>query len=159
VDDRERDLVYAGGFFDGEGSIYFAKSRNRTGTTNIFLTVSLVNTDLPIMEWFAALMGGKCESGRETREGRKPIWRVRWQSAAARRVLQVLMPYLRVKHAQAQEALAFEAARRFAPGQHPRMSAEESARRMEFHRAWQARYGQPKGDSLPLVTVPVVDQV
>lgn len=103
------ELAWAAGFFDGEGCIYLRTSKREAGWQ---LLCNLTQTDRAPIEEFQHIVGGVgyISSRHASPKGnRRPCWC--WQGASrnAGEVLVLLLPYLRVKKAQAVAALEFRA--------------------------------------------------
>lgn len=107
------DCIYLAGFCDGEGSIYI---RHRLdGQRAVFtLGIGISNTCLSILQWIHETFGGCLH---EKRAGREDLlaamnWQVcwLWQASAyeAATIIQLIRPYLRVKHRQADLAIEFQ---------------------------------------------------
>lgn len=105
------DLIYFAGFFDGEGSIIIYKRNGKvmpSGQTMPHnLRVCLSNTDRAIMKWVHATFGGLM---RETAPygNNARAWKWTLQTRAAGILLDAMVPFLRVKRAEARVALRFQ---------------------------------------------------
>lgn len=102
------DLAYLAGVFDGEGSISVARMKRKDRPAIYHTLYIVVTTTDPIQPGaFQSRFGGSyyhfCHSGYNTP-------RYSWQVAArkAGRVLRELLPYLRLKHEQAELAIEFQ---------------------------------------------------
>jgi len=105
-------IIWAAGFFDGEGCIVI----ERRGPDAGVLQISVGQARPEPLARFAALFGGRpprCElSGARLPDGsRKPFWRWSVSSALAGAALRELSPFLVVKREQALAALEFQADR------------------------------------------------
>lgn len=96
------DAAYLAGIIDGEGSVILYKRRE---VVAVMLTVS--NTAKQLLDWIADKtgVGAVCSQYKET-EKRKATWFWRCNADAAESVLQQIRPYLVLKSAQADLALA-----------------------------------------------------
>jgi hypothetical protein len=95
------DAAYIAGFVDGEGCIMAEMRRDV-----VAIRLSAVNTKLPVLEWIRDTTGVGCISCKQWSNPRHaPSYTWVAQSEAAQTVIQQLLPYLRVKHAQARLAL------------------------------------------------------
>lgn len=107
----ELDLAWAGGFFDGEGSIAIGRSKSKGGEnrTDVFsLIVSVCNTDKEVVEHFQKIMGfGNIYAvHRETEQYTASFtWQVGFRQAD--RFLSIIYPYLIHKRKQADIARKF----------------------------------------------------
>jgi hypothetical protein len=104
---NEIDKAYAAGFLDGEGSIYISKGRKLKSGDQLFLCVSVNNTDFAIVRLFKDWFNGQTSISPDTRTKRK-LMRLRVYSNQATKLLETLLPYLRVKSEQARLALEFQ---------------------------------------------------
>jgi len=105
------DHAYLAGIVDGEGCIIIRHQGGRKGTANGYaLELNITNTDEALMIWLLDTFGGLCRW--KVKKGltglmKRPSW-VWWVSGKnAGAVLQVILPYLRVKRAQADLGLRF----------------------------------------------------
>jgi hypothetical protein len=106
---EQADLAYAAGFFDGEGCISM-------GEYNEHCRVQLVitNTNDEVLQWFQAIWGGRLYRATPDRTKhlenvlpRGDCWALRFHGSEAYALLREIGPYLRIKHEQADNALAF----------------------------------------------------
>lgn len=99
-------LAYRAGFFDGDGCVSFARTRQ-----HFYPRVLVTNTDRGILEAFQARFGGDIYA----RSARRPGWKVGWSWrlswSRAVQFLEALAPWLRVKLRQAQTVFAWNAVR------------------------------------------------
>lgn len=95
--DRERDLYYAAGLFDGEGYIGWVK-QNDAKRNQYSLRMSVGMTDLASVQLFADLFGGKIYFRKQRQPHHKPQWV--WMITGSRSVktYEELKPYLRLKN-------------------------------------------------------------
>ena len=101
------DLAYIAGFFDGEGSVVITQGERK----RLVLSVVVVQTDVLILHWVRSILGREGAIHSRSREGSlgsKPIYALQWSAASAARVLETLLPYLKVKKAKAEIALDFQ---------------------------------------------------
>lgn len=85
----ELDKAYAAGFFDGEGSVFIERPRQRRGFT---VVVSMGQNDQRPLLWIQSLWGGRIVPHNK---GRSFVWRC--NSAIAGNFLKDIYPYLKVK--------------------------------------------------------------
>ncbi|MDD5510897.1 MAG: hypothetical protein PHI12_08805 [Dehalococcoidales bacterium] len=109
------DLAYIGGLFDGEGNIQIVKRSplsNRRDTYHLVVRVCLVEDYIP--KWLAFAFGGSVN--KRLREQVNPhhrdvyTWYCSQQIAA--NFLRAVLPYLKLKKAQAEIALKFQERKR-----------------------------------------------
>lgn len=112
---REVDRAYAAGLIDGEGCIFItmtAKNGRRVNPRPSYtLRIAVSMTHRPTLEWLQATMGGclhevhhKAPAGKRW----KRCWKWHTSGARAASVIRAISPYLRVKAAEAEVALAFQ---------------------------------------------------
>lgn len=92
---RIRDLAYAGGFTDGEGSVYITVGINNY----LRIEVSCSQKYPEALKWFEKTFGGKVY-------GKFPSFQWKLNGENAVKYLKVVLPYLIVKNVDAQEAIA-----------------------------------------------------
>lgn len=138
------DLAYMAGIIDGEGCIRIQLARGKGGRANGHtLEMNVANTDEGLMVWILDTFGGLCRvkmHGRITGLMRRPCW-VWWITGKhVGMVLEAVLPYLRVKRAQADLAMRFlahEGGRQFVKGRRPRLHpdfvAEREAMKVQMH--------------------------
>ena len=106
---REQTLIWAAGFFDGEGCIYIGR-RTNTGRPYYILTISVSNTDKATVEIFRKLFGGYIsEISSGNRRNKLFMWQL--DSAKAANALTELQPYLKSKSKEAKLANRFQSRR------------------------------------------------
>ena len=103
------DLAWAAGFIDGEGCISIGRHKATTenGAKNPQHTLELQvgNTNLDVLNLLCSMFGGAiCELDRRTG---KRIWLWRCSTRQAEAAIRKLLPYLKVKRAEAELALDF----------------------------------------------------
>lgn len=97
------DIAYIAGFFDGEGSIFISKSRKQ-----YFLTVSISNTDKSVLESIQRIMGGSLSKSPDKRENCSHLFRLRLYCDEAKKFLEKILPYLKIKKEQAKLSIEFQ---------------------------------------------------
>lgn len=109
---REHTLIYAAGFFDGEGCIYIGR-RAKSGREYFTLTISVSNTDKASVEIFRKLFGGYLSELKSDRGGKRKSVLYMWQvdSGKAAVALDELLPFLRLKKKEAKLAVRFQSRR------------------------------------------------
>ena len=104
VNIKPEEIAYIAGLFDGEGSIYISK-----GKKQYFLTVSITNTDLYVLEFIKNLLHiGKISKSPDKTMKHHKVYRLRLYSNDAKNFLEIVLPYLRVKTEQAKLAIEFQ---------------------------------------------------
>jgi len=103
---KKTDLAYIAGFFDGEGCIYIGKSG---GWHHLRVTASQANEW--IITWLKFSFGGSvnkmtCETGYRQR------WQWHAEGSNAYEFLTSILPYIKLKKAEAELAIQFQEARR-----------------------------------------------
>lgn len=98
------DLAWLAGFFDGEGCVFIDRPDRKHRQT---LRVQVTNTIPSSLLGFESRWGGKLRT-RSNGERRKPIWIWAAYAGDAQRCLIDLLPYLRVKAAQAEIGIRFQ---------------------------------------------------
>ena len=100
----ESDIAYFAGLFDGEGSVYYKKTKqvrhNRKGkpTHNIWvIRMEIAMTDESIIRWVHEFTGCGSSGERKVRKGRKRQWRWRCSHRDAYYVARLIWPYVHVK--------------------------------------------------------------
>jgi len=106
------DFAYMAGILDGEGSIIIAKIkpaiRRRTINPQYKLIVAASNTCLSLLEWIQENFGGEIRLRPCSSLGTKPVWQWRILHQRAADFLQQVLPYLKIKDKQAEEAIKFQ---------------------------------------------------
>ena len=98
------DAAYLAGLFDGEGSIYFKKTRQkkhqRPGkpTHNVMvIRMEISMTDKHVLEWVWETTGVGAFGPKKVKEGYKPQWRWRAAHRDALKVCKELWPFAQTK--------------------------------------------------------------
>lgn len=106
------DLAWAAGIIDGEGSIFIMKQRrqDRERDTNYILRVSVESTDPYMAQELKKIFpdGDLFSSSRDKRPNNSNTlkWQVNGRNALI--ILKEVLPFLRVKHEQANIAIRFQ---------------------------------------------------
>ncbi len=107
----DQTLAYIAGLVDGEGCITLSrryKSPHRINTWMVQVDVS--NTNLDVLYWLQKELGiGRVVLRPRLKAAHKQCGKWYVQTGAAAELLQALSPWLRIKKAQAQLAIAFQA--------------------------------------------------
>lgn len=109
----ETDAAYIAGIIDGEGTIgiYYHKRRDKNERT-WRIQITVVNTDQELMKWLSGMLHAnvlKVHRQKPTAEwrSRKECYTLTVDRLKARKVLERIFPYLRIKKKQGELALAF----------------------------------------------------
>lgn len=106
------DLAWAAGIIDGEGSIFIMKQsrKDRERDVNYILRVAVESTDPYMSQELLKIFpeGALFSSSRDKRANNSDTlkWQINGRKAVS--VLKELLPFLRVKHEQAQLAIRFQ---------------------------------------------------
>lgn len=106
---EDKEIAYWSGFVDGEGHITLKK----IGRANKGYRVSLgaCNTNKGVIRNMSKVFGGKVYTRNYNKE-RNPKWKIYYdweiQGNKAKRVIEVLLPFLKVKKKRALISLAFD---------------------------------------------------
>ena len=99
------ELAYTAGIVDGEGSIGIRKRRNNRGVVYHVVTLEVSNTDPALIVWLHKRYGGTVNQHRQQMANSKVLFRWIVSAVKAGSILQVLLPYLVIKKAQAEVAI------------------------------------------------------
>lgn len=104
-----RDLLYAAGFFDGEGCIVLHIKREKDGYWHTVFCTNVSNINRGVLEWLRCTFGGNiyADNIKQKKLGKRTCWSWRLVGTGAERLLRYLLPYLRVKRRQAEIALIY----------------------------------------------------
>tara|TARA_R110000751_G_scaffold285903_1_gene390261 strand:- start:98 stop:514 length:417 start_codon:yes stop_codon:yes gene_type:complete len=98
------DAAYAAGLFDGEGSVYYKKTKqkkhNRPGKPihNVWvIRMEIAMTDKDVVKWCHDLFQCGAFGERKVKKGYKRQWRWRVSHRDALYVAKILWPYAQVK--------------------------------------------------------------
>lgn len=109
---KETDLAWAAGIIDGEGSIFIMaqKRKDRGRDTNYILRVSVQSTDPYMTHELKRMWPEGAEFNVQRCKNVKWSNTLKWQlnGKRAARFLSQILPYMRVKHYQAQLAIEFQ---------------------------------------------------
>jgi hypothetical protein len=138
--DRQARVIWAAGFFDGEGSVgmsNLAKSGNRS----LLLSVGqLVREPLDVL---VDLYGGSIhlDTGQD-----KPIYRWRVGADKAANAIEEMLPYLRVKGEQAVIGIEFQRGK----ASRPRWYASDDERRAAARERTRDSRARANGEDIPI---------
>ena len=97
------EVGWAAGMLDGEGHINLIRQTRAAGFSYA-LQVDVTNTDHRALAELKRLFGGTIKE-RAARENRRAVWRWYLTASAARDLLILLEPHLRIKREEAQVAI------------------------------------------------------
>lgn len=103
------DLKYLAGFIDGEGCITIDKlvRKNKTDNKKCFkLSMSVTNTYIKIIEEIHKQFGGYLIK-LQAPKGCKTYKKIIWEQSHAVKMVQKLLPYLKIKRKQAKLLIAY----------------------------------------------------
>ena len=134
---RKTDLAYVAGIVDGEGSISIIAqktSKNRFGHT-FFVQVSVANTNEWLVRQLQMFFGGSVYYNKrkvERGEGNwKPVYKWQIDTNGAVQFLVAILPYLKLKKAQAEIVISFQDRRNKRPKNHKLMPKTEGEHAIE----------------------------
>lgn len=108
---KKNNLLYAAGFFDGEGCPRISK-KNRKGRSTIYeFDCCITLTDKNVIDWFASTFGGSVyEFPSKSRQDKG--WKKTWQwsicANQANIFLKLILPYLKLKKEEAKICIKFQ---------------------------------------------------
>lgn len=102
---KTTDAAYLAGLIDGEGSIHRARHGNGAVTVNL----RIVNCDQGVLKWAAKMLDGKLYVHPASKAHWKSGWQVWVGQNALERVLQEILPFMKIKRRQAELALELAA--------------------------------------------------
>jgi hypothetical protein len=112
-DVSKQDLIYAAGFFDGEGCIGIWEGGSYKGrkTPSLVMVINVTGTNELSIAWWKSTFGvGRIY--KIPRKHRKDNWSDSWKwlcdARQARSVLEQILPYLKLKRREAELALEFQ---------------------------------------------------
>lgn len=107
----ERELAYAAGVFDGEGSVgIYVGGKTSLGRPRYNLRLSVGNTDTRLTNWLAETFGGKVRAKQPrvpSRHRQAYDWYLFGNNAVE--FLRLIRPFLLLKAEQADVAIKFQA--------------------------------------------------
>jgi len=103
------DIPYLAGLVDADGCISARKQLDKRCGKHTYTTkLGVSNASQPLVDWLLTRFGGGVSlSNRGKLETRQPSWRWEISGKSAGPILIALLPFLRVKRAQAELALQF----------------------------------------------------
>lgn len=103
----ETDKAYMAGFVDGEGHIGIGLLATRNGGQRHTLTVTITNTNIPMLQALSKTWNGKVLGFRKRREGWAEVADLRWSTNSAVEMLKEIQPFLIGKIENCRIALEF----------------------------------------------------
>lgn len=107
-------LAYTAGIIDGEGCISIHKSMNRNSYRRA-IHISVGNTNPWLINWLEFNFGGSSRIYHPKNSKWKDSWQWELSAKQAGEFLEMILPYLKLKRAQAELAIQFQKAKH-----HPR---------------------------------------
>lgn len=106
-------LAYTAGIIDGEGCISIIKNSRASDKLgyHFYLVVSVVNTNQWLINWLQMQYGGRIAFRNKVDRNHKNSWSWQMEAGRARDFLKLVLPYLNLKHPQAEVAINFQATR------------------------------------------------
>jgi len=124
---RKSDLAYMAGLFDGEGCILITRKSYNHHQYYLRCTLSMANEYLPELLKFN--FGG----GIRKRDLRTKGWQIQWEwkvfGNQAKDFLQVILPYIKLKHSEAELGIKFQKSMCSRKGVGRALTADELATR------------------------------
>ena len=102
---KKTDLAYAAGIIDGEGCIYIGHNHQKDKSFTLQIVVG--NTDEWLCLWLKSNFGGYVYC-RKRAKPYSNFWSWHLQHQKARIFLELVLPYLQIKKAQAELAINFQ---------------------------------------------------
>ncbi len=129
LENLNQDIVYASGFFDGEGNVHLALDK-RANPPRVVLMVTITNTRRDVLDWFKENFSGNVfPVNVHPKRGHKRGYNWRLYSRSACMFLKSIYPYVKIKKEQVGIALTlYDTKNR----RGKRRSQEEVDRRMKI---------------------------
>jgi len=138
---KKIDLAYIAGIFDGEGYISFVRRYRRVTLegkrqstdipTTYYLRCGVTNTVKWLPEWLKFVFGGRVYQQYKANPHQKDCYVWSTVSNQALAFLEIIMPYLKLKRAEAELALRIRNHRK-ANSQFPITAEEAAIRQAEY---------------------------
>jgi hypothetical protein len=108
----DTELAYIAGFIDGEGSIHINKRKHQVKNYNSYIGYSayldIGNTYKPIMEWLNIITKNTSKIFEKKPKGnRKTAYAIRLSMSNSQKLIEKILPFLKVKREQALIFLEF----------------------------------------------------
>ena len=137
----DTDKAYIAGLFDGEGSIYYKKLKqkrhNRPGKPihNVWsIRMEIAMTDYSVLVWLTEVLGCGKLNPRKVKPGRKKQWRWRCSHRDAYYVCCLIWPWSHVKLDKVQQIIAHYANNKLNNDNVVDFALEREIRRLEHGR-------------------------
>lgn len=106
----KEDLIYAAAMLDGEGCIMIGAHKNTRSRAIVYyeLRVQVGMADKLIPLWLQSMFGGHMHSRWDNNPKHRRMWIWGISTQKARRVLELTLPYMKVKIAQAELGIRFQ---------------------------------------------------
>ena len=109
---KKTDLSYFAGLFDGEGCIGIRRSNYRKGRyTALCLVCTVGMANLWMLESLKFAFGGGVYPTKKKQTQHKDLWEWTISSRQALAFLEAVLPYLKLKRAEAEVAINFQKAK------------------------------------------------
>lgn len=107
---KRTDLAYLAGIVDGEGSIQIRKHRDKRVSPGFCyqLVINVANTNEWLINWIHLNFGGNIYRKRKLAQHYKQVYLWSASSLQAKTLLELVLPYLRIKKVQTEIALQFQ---------------------------------------------------
>ena len=107
---KRTDLAYLAGILDGEGSISIHKHKDKSSHLGYCyqLVINVANTNEWLINWIHLSFGGWIYKKRMISRHYKQVYLWSASSLQAKTLLELVLPYLRIKKPQAEIALQFQ---------------------------------------------------
>ena len=109
----DEELIWMAGFFDGEGCISMVRCgpRHEGYSPYYRIVIAMTLTNEAILRLFHARFGGRFYPMHNGKPGKSRDWKPQWQwrmdASPGARFIEEILPYLKLKHEQAEKALLF----------------------------------------------------
>jgi len=105
---NERDLIYAAGFFDGEGCVCIIKPNKDRDRPNYNLSVSISNTNENVMNWFRSVFNANVYSRKSRDDNHRDYHVIQLTGDKAAYFLLSIVSHLKIKKEQAVLGIKFQ---------------------------------------------------
>lgn len=142
---KKTDLAYTAGIMDGEGSIGIARHKSKSckrGYT-LELCVQITSSDEWLCTWLKFGFGGSLS--HSINNAGNPMWHWILGARKASDFLKLILPYLKLKHPEAELAIKFQSAKRMRPIKTDGEMAVEEAQRIMLQNMHRGMTGSHKG--------------
>lgn len=142
---KKVDLAYAAGIIDGEGSIGIARHSSKSCKRgySLELCVQVTSSDEWLCTWLKFAFGGSLSHSINSADN--PMWHWIIGARKASEFLKLILPYLKLKHSQAELAIIFQSAKRIGLRKSDEEMAVEEAQRLILQNMHRGKSGSHKG--------------